>query len=42
MSAALKFPSVLGPVSGDGIARLYALGHATRPTVNLWEWVADG
>lgn len=30
---------VLGPVSGDGLSRMYAAGHYLYPDVDVWRWV---
>ena len=41
MSAMLRLPPILGPVSGDGLARLIASGACRVPEMNLWELVRD-
>jgi hypothetical protein len=29
----------LAAISGDGLARSYALGHRSYPAIDIWEWV---
>lgn len=41
MSALLRIPPILGPVSGDGLARLLASDACREPEINLWELVRD-